>query len=209
MTHEMDFGRQVRESGAYFWKACATCRNVTATSTRAWAGALAPRTASRRPRWTGTSAWRRPGLRGASAAWCWTWRLQNVITFAPSLMISRSKSTRPALLDQLISRQAGLMPGQSLRNALEPAALLECFLAHPRRPSRSSRPAAAGLRRAVRSATTADATSRRVSAACRPRLVVGSLRAAFIGTSGQRGALLPRRRSRCAGADAAPGAGTP
>ena len=84
MTHEMDFGRQVRESGAYFLEGLRDLqkrhREIGDVDGLAWrcAPRSAPRTASRPTRrcWTrwSTSAWPATWTsRAASAAWCWTW----------------------------------------------------------------------------------------------------------------------------------------
>ena len=77
MTHEMDFGRQVRESGAYFLEGLRDLqkrhREIGDVDGLAWrcAPRSAPRTASRPTRrcWTrwSTSAGRRPGLPGRQA----------------------------------------------------------------------------------------------------------------------------------------------
>ena len=103
------------------------------------------------------------------------------------------------------------MPGQSLRNALEPAALLECFLAHPPEGFRIIE----GLPLPAFAApfdllTTADDDFK-----TRIRGLPGhgwwsrwlTLRAAFIGTTVSEYALLPAAADPDAGAGVAPGAG--
>ena len=99
------------------------------------------------------------------------------------------------------------MPGQSLRNALEPAALLECFLAHPPEGFRIIE----GLPLPAFAApfdllTTADDDFKTRIRGLPPRLVVALAHAArrFIGTTVSEYALLPpppipmRWRGRCA-----------
>ena len=117
MTHEMDFGRQVRESGAYFLEGLRDLqkrhREIGDVDGLAWrcAPRSAPRTASRPTRrcWTrwSTSAAGDLDFQGGKRGLVLDvgGYYKNVITFAPSLMISRSEIDEAmALLDQLISR---------------------------------------------------------------------------------------------------------
>ena len=108
MTHEMDFGRQVRESGAYFLEGLRSCKSATRKSAMwtAWAGAACAEICTEdgfTPNKALLDKMVDIGLEGGLEYQGQKRGLvldvggyyKNVITFAPSLMICAARSTKP------------------------------------------------------------------------------------------------------------------